>query len=205
MEPREYLGHDATDLADLVARKEVTAAELLALARGRRDAGEPDAQRRRRRPRRGSPTHAPPTRRCAGPFAGVPFLVKDLGQEYAGFPTSNGSRALAHDVADRHALVTQRFLDAGLVIFGKTNTPEFGAKGVTESELWGAGAQPVEHRPHARRVLRRLGRGGRGGHRTGGGGQRRRRLGADPGRLQRAGRPEDQPRPRAPTDRRPAR
>ena len=31
----------------------------------------------------------------AGPFAGVPFLVKDLGQEYAGYPTSNGSRALA--------------------------------------------------------------------------------------------------------------
>ena len=38
--------------------------------------------------------------------------------------------------------VTQRFLDAGLVIFGKTNTPEFGAKGVTEPELWGAARNP---------------------------------------------------------------
>ena len=38
--------------------------------------------------------------------------------------------------------MTQRFLDAGLVIFGKTNTPEFGAKGITEPELWGAARNP---------------------------------------------------------------
>jgi hypothetical protein len=38
----------------------------------------------------------------SGPFAGAPFLVKDLGQEYAGFPTSNGSRALENDVAEGH-------------------------------------------------------------------------------------------------------
>jgi Asp-tRNA(Asn)/Glu-tRNA(Gln) amidotransferase A subunit family amidase len=84
-----------------------------------------------------------------GPFAGVPFLVKDLGQEYAGFPTSNGSRSLAEDVADRHALVTERFLDAGLVVFGKTNTPEFGAKGVTESDHWGPARNPwnTDHTP----------------------------------------------------------
>ena len=47
MEPREYQGLDATDLAGLVARKEVTAAELLALARERSDAVNPMHQRRR--------------------------------------------------------------------------------------------------------------------------------------------------------------
>ena len=156
MTPEEYLSHDATALADLVARGEVTAAELLALARARRDAVNPAlnaviadlgqvADQRA----------AEPT--LSGPFAGVPFLVKDLGQEYAGFPTSNGSRALAHDVADRHALVTQRFLDAGLVVFGKTNTPEFGAKGVTESEYWDRratrGTPPTP--PAGRRAARR--------------------------------------------------
>ena len=79
----------------------------------------------------------------------MPFLIKDLGQEYAGFPTSNGSRALANDVAEEHALVTRRFLDAGLVIFGKTNTPEFGAKGVTEPELFGPARNPfnLAHTP----------------------------------------------------------
>src|SRR4051812_2135387 len=148
MTPEEYLTHDATALADLVAAKEVTAAELLSLARARRDAVNPtlnavvadlddvaDARA------------ADPD--LSGPFAGVPFLVKDLAQEYAGFPTSNGSRALVDDVADRHALVTERFLDAGLVVFGKTNTPEFGAKGITESELWGPARNPwnTRHTP----------------------------------------------------------
>jgi amidase len=141
MTPEEYLSHDATALADLVARGEVTAAELLALARSRRAQVDPALNAvvadlgRVADERAADPS-------LSGPFAGVPFLVKDLGQEYAGFPTSNGSRALAHDVADRHALVTQRFLDAGLVVFGKTNTPEFGAKGVTESEYWGPARNP---------------------------------------------------------------
>ena len=141
MDLNEYLTSDATTLAGLVAKQEVKAVELLALARERTAAVNPainavvaqlaepaDA-------RAGDPD-------LAGPFAGVPFLVKDLGQEYAGFPTSNGCRALAADVATEHALVTQRFLDAGLVVFGKTNTPEFGAKGVTEPELWGAARNP---------------------------------------------------------------
>ncbi|WP_107773994.1 amidase [Nocardioides sediminis] len=141
MTPEEYLSHDATALADLVARGEVTATELLALARARRDAVDPALNAvvadlgRVADERAADPS-------LSGPFAGVPFLIKDLGQEYAGFPTSNGSRALAHDVADRHALVTERFLDAGLVVFGKTNTPEFGAKGVTESEYWGPARNP---------------------------------------------------------------
>jgi amidase len=148
MDLADYLCSDATTLAGLVADKEVTAGELLALARQRCDVVNPTlnavvvplvevADARAADPG------------LSGPFAGVPFLVKDLGQEYAGFATSGGSRALVPDVADRHALVTQRFLDAGLVIFGKTNTPEFGAKGVTEPDLWGAARNPwnVAHTP----------------------------------------------------------
>jgi Asp-tRNA(Asn)/Glu-tRNA(Gln) amidotransferase A subunit family amidase len=143
MDQDDYLSSDATTLARAVADQEVTAAELLALARQRQDAVNPkinavvtpltevaDAQA------------ADPG--LSGPFAGVPFLIKDLAQEYAGFPTSNGSRALVGDVAEEHALVTQRFLDAGLVIFGKTNTPEFGAKGVTEPDLFGPARNPFD-------------------------------------------------------------
>ena len=141
MDLDQYLTSDATTLAGLVAAKEVTASELLALARERSDAVNPTI----------NAVVMPLTRvadsRAAdpgltGPFAGVPFLIKDLAQEYAGFPTSSGSRALAHDVATEHALVTRRFLEAGLVIFGKTNTPEFGAKGITESTLWGPARNP---------------------------------------------------------------
>ncbi|CAN5476550.1 hypothetical protein BH10ACT10_BH10ACT10_03520 [soil metagenome] len=140
MDLPEYLTSDATTLAEKVASGEVTAADLLALARERTDQVNPTLNAVVV-----AMTEVADTRAASaleGPFAGVPFLIKDLGQEYAGFPTSNGSRSLAHDVADRHALVTQRFLDAGLVIFGKTNTPEFGAKGITESELWGPARNP---------------------------------------------------------------
>ncbi|WP_374024254.1 amidase [Mycobacterium sp. HNNTM2301] len=137
----EYMSLDATALAELVAAKQVTAPELLALARQRADAVNPRLNAIVRR------LDDVADRRAAdpdlsGPFAGVPFVIKDLAQEYRGFPTSSGSRSLANDVSDRHALVTQRFLDAGLVIFAMTNTPEFGAKGVTESEYWGPARNP---------------------------------------------------------------
>ncbi|HUH68283.1 MAG TPA: amidase [Mycobacterium sp.] len=137
----EYMSLDATALAELVKRKQVTPAELLALARRRADAVNPRLNAIVRR------LDDVADRQAADPdlhgaFAGVPFLIKDLDQEYRGFPTSRGSRSLAADVADRHALVTQRFLDAGLVIFGMTNTCEFGAKGVTESEYWGPARNP---------------------------------------------------------------
>src|SRR6478752_2970804 len=114
MDLDQYLTSDATTLAGLVAAKEVTASELLALARQRSYAVNPTI----------NAVVMPLTRvadaRAAdpgltGPFAGVPFLIKDLGQEYAGFPTSSGSRALSHDVATEHSLVTRRFLEAGLV------------------------------------------------------------------------------------------
>ncbi|GAC58524.1 putative amidase [Gordonia hirsuta DSM 44140 = NBRC 16056] len=136
----EYMSHDATGLAALVAAGEVTPAELLELARRRMrqvnptlnavviDTGEnADIQ-----------VHGRPT----GPFAGVPFLIKDLSQEYRGYPTTCGSRALTGLRETENALVTDRFLEAGLVIMGKTNTPELGAKGITESDLWGPCRNP---------------------------------------------------------------
>ena len=187
----EYMSLDATALAELVERKQVTAAELVALARRRADAVNPTLNAIIRRLDDVADRQAADPDLC-GAFAGVPFLIKDLDQEYRGFPTTHGSRSLANDVADRHALVTQRFLDAGLVIFGMTNTPEFGAKGVTDPSP-GSGSQPLEHRAHSRRVVGRIGGGGRGGHRSGRRGQRRWRIDPYPRRVQRARRPQGQP------------
>jgi Asp-tRNA(Asn)/Glu-tRNA(Gln) amidotransferase A subunit family amidase len=140
MELNEYTTHDATGLAALVADGEVCAADLLALARSQAELVNPAlnaivqqmgelADSRAREP-------------LSGPLAGVPFLLKDLAQEYAGFPSTHGSRSLVKDVAAEHAVVVQRWLDAGLVIFGRTNTPEFGAKGITEPVLWGPARNP---------------------------------------------------------------
>jgi amidase len=143
----QYLTSDATALARLVADKEVTAPELLALARQRAEQVNPKLNAIVRPLPQVADARANET--LDGPFAGVPFLVKDLAQDYAGFATTNGSRSLERDVATEHALVTQRFLDAGLVIFGKTNTPEFGAKGITEDSLLGTARNPwnLNHTP----------------------------------------------------------
>ncbi|WP_333892379.1 amidase [Mycolicibacterium gadium] len=132
----EYRTYDATGLAKLVADKQVSAAELLTLARERAVAVNPRINAIVR------DVPAAPTADLTGPFAGVPFLIKDLGQDYAGLPTSAGSRALMSLPAAEHATVVQRWIDAGLVIFGKTNTPEFGAKGITEPIAWGPTNNP---------------------------------------------------------------
>ncbi|MGB6247386.1 amidase [Gordonia sp. (in: high G+C Gram-positive bacteria)] len=136
----EYMSYDATGLAQLVADKQVTPAELLDLARRRLAEVNPklnavvietaDAADRQ------------VAGELTGPFAGVPFLLKDLAQEYRGYPTTSGCRALRNLPEPRNALVTDRFLAAGLVVVGKTNTPELGAKGVTEPDLWGPARNP---------------------------------------------------------------
>lgn len=132
----EYRTYDATGLAKLVADKEVSPAELLTLAREQAAAVNP---------RINAIVHdvpAAPGDQLQGPFAGVPFLIKDLAQDYAGLPSSQGSRALMNTPVAEHSTIVQRWIDAGLVIFGKTNLPEFGAKGITESEAWGPARNP---------------------------------------------------------------
>jgi len=136
MDFHEYRAHDATGLAELVAGRQVSAAELLALARDRAAAVNPQLNAIVR------DVPASPTEELDGPFAGVPFLIKDLAQDYAGLPTSSGSRAWMSTPAAEHATVVQRWVDAGLVVFGKTNTPEFGAKGITEPVAWGPARNP---------------------------------------------------------------
>ncbi|MFE0462517.1 amidase [Kitasatospora sp. NPDC058965] len=140
MEYAEYREYDAVGLAELVAGRKVSAGELLEVAIARAEAvnGKLNAivapmyevARERARGELG------------GPFAGVPFLLKDLHQEYAGVPTGSGCRALGRVPATEHSAVVRRWLDAGLVVFGKTNTPEFGAKGVTEPEVNGPTRNP---------------------------------------------------------------
>lgn len=77
-----------------------------------------------------------------GPLAGVPFLLKDLGASLAGAPEAMGSRALRTHVAGQNAWIVDRYLDAGLVVFGKTNTPEWGNHCTTEPSLFGPTANP---------------------------------------------------------------
>ena len=77
-------------------------------------------------------------------FGGVPFILKDLGAPYAGQHMSNGNIALknAKYIAPVNSLLVQRFIDAGLIIFGRSNSPEFGSVPVTEPLAWGPTRNP---------------------------------------------------------------
>jgi amidase len=75
------------------------------------------------------------------PFHGVPIAIKDL-TETAGVRTTFSSRAFADFVPDYDVAVVRRLKEAGFILLGKTNTPEFGSTAVTESELNGACRNP---------------------------------------------------------------
>lgn len=77
-----------------------------------------------------------------GPLAGVPFLLKDLGQPQAGVPEYMGSRALSAHVASDTAWTVDRYVAAGLIICGRTNTAEFGNHCATEPALFGRTLNP---------------------------------------------------------------
>ncbi|WP_419225290.1 amidase [Acinetobacter sp. A2] len=142
MKLAEYLQYDALGLAKLVAKKEIQASELLEIALDRAEQTNPklnaiiipmhDHARQR--------TQA----KLTGPFAGVPFLVKDLFQQYKGYPISFGCQGLkrAGHLAEENAEIVNRWENSGIVTFGRTNTPEFGIKGITEPDAWGACKNP---------------------------------------------------------------
>src|SRR3954454_10454577 len=79
-----------------------------------------------------------------GPFAGVPIVVKDLDGPLAGAPYHQGNKLLKERgyVATTTSYLLQKLQDAGCVIVGKTNTPEFGLMTTTEPEAYGPAHNP---------------------------------------------------------------
>ena len=138
----QYVTYDAVGLSELLQRREVSAPELLELAIARAEAVNPKLNAIV------IPMHDIARERAqaalTGALAGVPFLIKDLFQDYAGVLATSGCRALhrAANTPSVHSEIVRRWLAAGAVIFGRTNTPEFGAKGLTEPEVWGATSNP---------------------------------------------------------------
>ena len=81
-------------------------------------------------------------RGVTGPFAGVPFLLKDLALELEGVRCCEGSRFTRDHVSTYTSEAVRRMEDTGLVILGKTNTPEFGMVPTTEPERFGPTRNP---------------------------------------------------------------
>ena len=137
----DYSDYDGLGLADLVARKEVSPAELVEAAIERVERHNPslnavvykgydDARKAAQGPL------------PDGPFKGVPFLIKDLGMPVAGWPRSSGSRFAQHMVDQADGGLTRRYREAGVIPLGKTNTPEYGITGTTEGALLGPCRNP---------------------------------------------------------------
>ena len=138
MKPSEYLQYDATGLADLIRRGEVSRSDVVNAAIERAQTLNPALN-----------AICLPQYEAArdqsevdGPFGGVPMLLKDLGQEQAGQPCTMGSRGFRNRVMVQDSEYVRRARQAGLVFLGRTATPEFGLKAVTESALWGPSRNP---------------------------------------------------------------
>ena len=138
-----YSLYDATGLAALVASKEVKAAELVEVAIARIE-----SQNSRLNavvlPAFADARHRVAADVASGPFHGVPYLVKDLNTNVAGLPSTNGSRALRHVVPPVDSALVGRMRDAGLVVLGKTNTPEMGMGICTSPVLRGPTPNPFD-------------------------------------------------------------
>lgn len=79
------------------------------------------------------------------PFYGVPILLKDLGQSEAGQPDSSGAHLMKDFIAKETNNFVQKILDAGFIIVGRTNVPEFGFKNESDSELFGSVHSPFSN------------------------------------------------------------
>jgi len=136
-----YRRLDAVALAELVRRGDASPRELLELAIARAEAVDPKlgaiVVRHFELARAAVAGRLP-----AGPFTGVPFLLKDLAITFAGTVTTEGSRFFADAMHEEDNTLAARFRAAGLVVFGKTHSPEFGSSPSSESALHGATHNP---------------------------------------------------------------
>ncbi len=137
---------DATAQADLVRRKDVQPIELVEAAIARIERLNPGLNAVV------TPMYDQARTAAAGllpdgPFPGVPFLMKDLLAEYAGVRFTEGSAFLAgRYLPGTDSELTRRLKRAGLVVVGKTNTPEFGILPTTEPRLFGPTRNPWDRR-----------------------------------------------------------
>ena len=137
----EYRQYDALGLAELVRSKQVSAEELMEVAIARTEQVNPAINAVVHKMYEEGRRLAAETNINA-PFAGVPFLVKDLGIEIKGFPMRIGSKGYEGYISPEDSILVKRFREVGLAYFGKTNTPEFGLTPYTEPAHFGPTRNP---------------------------------------------------------------
>jgi amidase len=139
----DYARLDGLALAELVRKRDVTPSELVDIAIARAEAVNPtlnfmvyaDFERARASARDHSQS---------GLFAGVPFFLKDILAFAKGTPTRQGARYVPPVPWPHDSVLTTRFREAGLIVLGRTNVPEFGLVPTTESKLYGPAHNPFD-------------------------------------------------------------
>ncbi len=142
----DYRQHDALSLAELVRTRHVTPEELLNTALARAAQVNPKINAivldhenvARNQLKDGLPQ---------GPLTGVPYMLKDLGAQLKGTVTTGSLSLYREAVAQADTTFVERCKKAGLVIFGKTHSPELGLSPSSESRMFGATRNPwnLEH------------------------------------------------------------
>ncbi|KOY15390.1 amidase [Paenibacillus xylanivorans] len=144
-----YTSYDAIGLAELVRAREISPVELLEAAYARLEEVNPQLNAVIRTYETRARQEAGMVRPGEQPFAGVPLLLKDISQSLEGEILTSGSRLLSEHRAQRNSNFVSRLRDAGFIIIGHTNTPEFGLKNITEPRLHGPSRNPwnTNHSP----------------------------------------------------------
>ncbi|WDQ30876.1 amidase [Paenibacillus marchantiae] len=144
-----YTSYDAIGLAELVRAREISPVELLEAAYARLEEVNPQLNAVIRTYETRARQEASIVRPGEQPFAGVPLLLKDISQSLEGEILTSGSRLLSEHRAQRNSNFVSRLRDAGFIIIGHTNTPEFGLKNITEPRLHGPSRNPwnTNHSP----------------------------------------------------------
>jgi amidase len=136
-----YSKYDGLGLAELVRKKKVSPGELVEEAIARIETHNPKLNavvyKLYDRARNAAKGKLPD-----GPFTGVPFLIKDLHATLEGTPTSHGNKSWKNVPAKVTTEIVKRWEDSGVIIVGRTNTPEFGLTPYTESETLGPARNP---------------------------------------------------------------
>jgi amidase len=141
MKFEEYRKHDAISLAALIAKREVSAEEVLEAAIARAEQINPAinaiVHTQYELARRAVAASLP-----EGPLKGVPYLIKDLGFFETGEPATFGSSLFKDFVADHETAYVTRCKKAGVVFIGRSSSPEFGLNPNTEPRLYGSCHNP---------------------------------------------------------------
>ncbi|MEM5014893.1 amidase [Metabacillus indicus] len=143
MDLHTYASCDATSLAELVKKREVSPEELADAAYKQIEHVNPLVNGVVRTRQEKTEMEIKKLKLDGSqPFAGVPMLLKDISQAIEGEPLTAGSKLLTNHTAKRDSHFVARLRKAGFTFIGHTNTPEFGLRNITEPELHGATKNP---------------------------------------------------------------